>query len=80
MASHTEKFCIFASLVGRLQNEAEQMETILLRSFGSSTNWNLLCYLCVSLILALNFFSTTIVKISDGNIQKHINTNILLVL
>ena len=33
MASHTEKFCIFASLVGRLQNEAEQMETIFAPEF-----------------------------------------------
>ena len=28
MASHTEKFCIFASLVGRLRNEAERVETM----------------------------------------------------
>ena len=33
MACHTEKFCIFASLVGRLQNEAEQMETIFAPEF-----------------------------------------------
>ena len=33
MASHTEKFCIFASLVGRLRNEAERVETMFAPEF-----------------------------------------------
>ena len=38
MASHTEKFCIFASLVGRLRNEEERVETMFAPEFRQFYN------------------------------------------
>ena len=45
MASHTEKFCIFASLVGRLRNEAERVETMFAPEFRQFYNLELVTLL-----------------------------------